>query len=1502
MSGVNGVYVYGSGSNFPSSGWNNTNYWVDVVLSATPPPAVTLSSIAVAPVNQTITIGATQQFTATGTYSDGSTQSLTSQAAWSSTSTGVAGISSGGLATAVAVGSTTISAALSGVTGSTSLTVQAAPPPPPTLSSIALTPAGQTILVGATQQFTATGTYSDGSTQSLTSQAAWSSTSTGVAGISSGGLATAVAVGSTTISATLSGVAGSTGLTVQAAPLSITTSSLPGGTLNASYTATLTASGGTLPYTWAIVSGSLPTGLSLNGGIISGTATAAGTFNFTVQVTDSTNPMQTATKALSIAVTTQSNFTIWPGTVPGTVDSGPDSAVELGVKFRSDTAGYITGIRFYKASTNTGTHVGNLWTSTGTRMATATFANETASGWQQVNFSTPVAITANTVYVASYHTNTGHYSVDTNYFTGKGMDSPPLHALANGVSGVNGVYVYGSGSNFPSSGWNNTNYWVDVVLSATPPPAVTLSSIAVAPVNQTITIGATQQFTATGTYSDGSTQSLTSQAAWSSTSTGVAGISSGGLATAVAVGSTTISATLSGVTGSTSLTVQAAPLSITTSSLPGGTLNASYTATLTASGGTLPYTWAIVSGSLPTGLSLNGGIISGTATAAGTFNFTVQVTDSTNPMQTATKALSIAVGGVPQKPILIISSSANPFTGYYSEILRNEGFNEFEERDISTVSYTILASYDVAIIGEMALTTGQVQMLTDWVNAGGNLIAMRPDKNLASLLGLTAQSSTLSNAYLLVDTSSGPGVGIVNQSIQFHGTADLYTISGATVLATLYSNTNTATVNPAVTLKNVGGNGGQAAAFTYDLARSVVYTRQGNPAWAGQERDGVDVIRSDDLFYGDASYDHQPDWIDMDKVAIPQADEQQRLLANLIVHVNFSKRPLPRFGYLPHNLEAAVVMTGDDHAIGSGTIADRFDYYMSISPQGCSVENWECIRGTSYLYPDSDLTEAQAVAYNSVGFEVALHVTTNCADWTPSTLESFYADQIGAWLSKYQGLPLPVTNRTHCIAWSDYATQPKVEVAHGIGLDTNYYYYPPSWIADRPGFFTGSGMPMRFADSNGNLIDVYQATTQMTDESGQSYPYTIDTLLDKAIGPEGYYGVFTVNAHTDASTSSESDSIVQSAMARGIPVITARQLLAWLDGRNASTFDSLFWSGNALSFSINIAQGANGLVAMLPVEQGKTVSRVMNNGNAVPFTMQVIKGVLYASFYAANGAFQVDYVSDVTPPTVSTVSPINGTVGVSTITNVTATFSEPMDPASIGSGAFELHGLSNILIPASIIYNANTQTSILDPTDPLSNSTTYSARIKGGTAGVKDLAGNPLNNDFVWSFTTEAAPTGTFTIWPGTVPGTVDSGPDSAVELGVKFRSDMAGYITGIRFYKASTNTGTHVGNLWTSTGTLLATATFTNETASGWQQVNFATPVPITANTVYVASYHTNTGHYSDDQKYFTGKGMDSPPLHALASGVSGGKRRVRLRFLQQLPQQGWNSSNYWVDVVFQP
>jgi hypothetical protein len=335
----------------------------------------------------------------------------------------------------------------------------------PTLTSIAVTPANATVTAGATQQYAATGTYSDSSTQNLTGQVMWASSNTAAATINSTGLATAVAAGTTNILATLGSVSGSTGLTVTPGPLSITTTALPAATAGAAYTATLTATGGTPPYTWSIASGTLPAGLTLTPGtgVISGTPSTAGTSSFTVMVTAGG---QNVSQALSITVNPATTSMIWPSNpVPAIVDGGDPNAVELGVKFQSDVAGLITGVRFYKAATNIGTHVGHLWSSTGQNLATATFTGETGSGWQQVTFATPVAIQANTVYVASYFVPNGHYSANLNYFATQGADTPPLHAPASGVAGGNGVYAYGATSAFPTNTYQASNYWVDVVFS-----------------------------------------------------------------------------------------------------------------------------------------------------------------------------------------------------------------------------------------------------------------------------------------------------------------------------------------------------------------------------------------------------------------------------------------------------------------------------------------------------------------------------------------------------------------------------------------------------------------------------------------------------------------------------------------------------------------------------------------------------------------------------------------------------------------------------------------------------------------------------------------------------------------------------------------------------------------------------------------------------------------------------------------------------------------------------
>ena len=883
---------------------------------------------------------------------------------------------------------------------------------------------------------------------------------------------------------------------------------------------------------------------------------------------------------VSWSFSTETSFagvSLWPNPVTPVVPNANDGQpIELGVRFRSSGAGYITGIRFHKSNQNTGTHVGNLYSATGALLASAVFVGESPSGWQQVAFPSPVPIAANTTYVASYHSGAGYYSATLQHFT-EATVTGPLTALADGTDGPNGLYRYGS-SAFPDQTAGKANYWVDVIFNtelpgpdSTPPVLIqrTPASNAVG-VLAAITVGARFNEPIAPATVTTSTMELR------------------------APGNQLVPAAVSWSAATNTAFLD-----------PAANLAFSTTYTVTVRGGAA-------------GMTDNAG---NPLPADVSWTFTTEAAPPPPPDE--------GPGG----PILVIADRSNKFTRYYAEILRAEGLNAFATLDLESVDASVLAEYDVAILGEMPLSGAQVAMLEDWVNAGGNLIAMRPDGQLAGLLGLLGTPDTpLAEAYLQVATGAAPGQGIVGQTIQFHGSADRYTVVDAMPVATLFSDAATATINPAVTLRSVGL--GHAAAFTFDLARSVVYMRQGNPAWSADERDGFPPIRSDDLFYGAKAGDIQADWVDLNKVAIPQADEQQRLLANLILHMNRNRKPLPRFWYFPFDEKAVVIMTSDNH--GNGALASaRLDRQLTQDPPGCDVNRWECVRSSMYLY----LTAFNSASYQDQGFEIGVHVNTNCENWTAASLNTFFTEQLGGFATfpQFQGLLPPTTVRTHCIAWSDWATHAKVDLQHGIRLDTNYYYWPGGWVNHRPGHFTGSGMPMRFADLDGSMIDVYQAATQITDESGQFQPFTIDSLLDRALGPEGYYGAITANIHSDNGDESLSDAIVFSAQARGVPVISARQMLKWLDGRNSSTFNDLVWSGDVLTFSISVGAGANGMSAMLPTHAagGRVLTALTHGGSPLPHAVEVVKGVEYAIFPAEPGTYAAAYTIDLDPPVIS---------------------------------------------------------------------------------------------------------------------------------------------------------------------------------------------------------------------------------------------------------------------------
>jgi trimeric autotransporter adhesin len=516
-----------------------------------------LTAISISPAGASVPIHTTQQFTATGSYSDGSSRDLTALVTWSSSSAAAATIDVNGLLTGVAAGSSTISATLGSVTKSTTVTITV-----PTISSISVTPVGLTLGIGINQQYTATATYSDGSSQDLVSGVTWSSSSTSVATINNSGLATTVAAGATTITATVGSLSDTSTLTVVPAHLtsidvSPATPSIAVGTTQ-QFTAVGNFDDGSTQLLPSVTWSSSAITVSAVG--VSGLATAVGTGTTTITATSgsvsgNTTLTVTAATLVSLAVTpanstmaigTSKQFTaigtfsdtstqdltasvLWSSskaTVATINNQGLASSVALGSATITATLGAVSG--------TTGLTVANVHlvsitiTPANPHIAKGTSIKLTATG----NFSD--GSTSTKLSGLSWKTSTpsiAQMKGAPGVAHGKKAGSVTITATASGVKGTTTLTV-GSGK---------------------------LVSITISPASPLVTLGNTQQFTATGSFNDATTQDITLTTHWSSSSSGVATIANApsvaGLATTHGVGSTVIGANSGGITHSTTMTV-----------------------------------------------------------------------------------------------------------------------------------------------------------------------------------------------------------------------------------------------------------------------------------------------------------------------------------------------------------------------------------------------------------------------------------------------------------------------------------------------------------------------------------------------------------------------------------------------------------------------------------------------------------------------------------------------------------------------------------------------------------------------------------------------------------------------------------------------------------------------------------------------------------------------------------------------------------------------------------
>ncbi len=1043
---------------------------------------------------------------------------------------------------------------------------------------------------------------------------------------------------------------------------------------------------------------------------------------------------------------------IWgSGFTPTVTDSGSSSPVEVGVKFTSDVYGTINGIKFYKSTANTGTHIGNLWTAGGQLLASATFTGESTSGWQSVSFSKPVPILPNTTYVASYFAPKGHTADDDYYLYENPQpatmgptvaDSPPLHAVrSTATNGGNGVYTDSSSSTFPANADTGTNYWVDV--SFTPQPAP----------------GAASNVTATAGYSSATL-------AWSAPTTG-------GPST-----SYTITPYVAGTAQATT-TVTGSPAP-TTATVPGLTNGTSYTFKVTASNP------------------------AGSAAASAPSN-------AVTPSATAPPVFVQQAGAQASSVKSISIQSSSPVTAGNRLLVEVAAYNG------SNPSVTGVTDTAGDTFTELSSTTApDGTAMTVWTAvvtySGGTQPTITATANAASDMGITALEyaglSTANGAAVLDSSTSASGTT---------GSSAATVSSGATAAA---GHTN----ELALGLYADSGYSDTLTAGTGWTARSNV-----SPVST------VEVFTEDQLLNTGAT---------ATATVGTGAKTPWAMTALLLKPASATPPTAPS---APSNVTA---IAGNGSATVSWTAPDN---------GGSLITSY-----TVTPYTGSTAGTPVTVANQTP------NASTTITGLTSGTTYTFTVSATNSVGTSAASTP---SNAVTPQAQSAPGTPTGVSAVAGNGSATVSWTAPPN---------------------GGTTISSYTITPYTTGESSSAgTPVTISgnppaTTATVSGLTNGTAYLFSVSATNSVGTGPESADSTQ--------VVPAGPPLAptGVTATSGTASATVTWTAPDPQGSPITSYTVTPFVGSTP-QVPVTVS------GSPPATSALMAGLTDGTSYT----FQV------------TATNATGTSASSAPSAAVTPADVPAPPAAVtavtaGSGSLSVSWTPQSNSGAAITsytltpYAGSTAgTPVTVSGSPPATSTTVTGLTNGTTytftATATNAVGTSASSTASDPATPVAAPeTCPCTIFGSQVPATADSGDGSSVNVGTAFTTDTSGYVTGMRFYKASTNTGTHVGSLWSANGTLLAQATFSNETASGWQQVSFSAPVAVTAGTTYVVSYLAPNGHYAQTLNGLTAA-ADAPPLYALASAnASNGNGVFTYASTTAFPVNTYEASNYWVDPVY--
>ena len=1174
------------------------------------------------------------------------------------------------------------------------------------------------------------------------------------------------------------------------------------------------------------------------------TPTTVGSTTLLSRAVDDTGNLETPTDGVIVSVAPQTcPCTIFGQNTPTVADSGDGNAVELGVKFRADSSGNIVGVRFYKSAANTGTHIGHVWSDSGQLLGTATFAGETGSGWQQVNFSTPIPAQANTTYVASYYAPVGHYSADQRFFLQSGYDDPPLHALADGVDGANGDFVYSSGGGFPSTGSNATNYWVDVIYASSNTYSISGSI--------------------SGPGGDGATVTLTGPESLSTSADASGNYSFGG----VVNGTYTVVASNPGVTFAP--TSQAATVNF--GSVSGVNFVATVTNPLSISGTITGGAGATVALAGPANLTTTadasgnysfGGLLSGTYTvtpAEPTFIFnpstqviTLSGSSATNVNFAGQVCTCISIWQPTDVPAVIDSGDS-------AAVELGVRFTADSPAYLTGIRFYKASTNTGTHVGHLWTSSGQLLATATFPGetASGWQQGYFSSPVLLNAGTVYVASYFAPNGHYSATSRYFAGTGVDRPPL--HALAD--GVSGANGIYS-YSTTGgfpSSTFNstnywvdvlyaaqPYTISGTITGTGGAGATVTLSGTSQATVTADasGNFTFPNVYGGNYTVTPSN------PGYVFNPG---SQNVSISQSN---------VTGVNFTVPQIcPCDTVWQPTATPSRVDSGDTQSVEVGVKirADNDGYilgvrfYKAAANTGTHIGNlWS---NSGILLGTGTFTNESASGWQQLLFTNPVPVVAN------TTYVVSYLAPAGHYAAD-----------TTFFASNGVDSPPLHALQNGVDGGNGVFSYG-----------SVSTFPVNSFNSTNYWVDaIYAATATHTIAGIISGPGAAGTTVQLQ-GPANAttitdaLGNFSFNGVADGSytlTPSQAGILFTPAVL-SVTISGAHDLAANFTSA-VPTFSVSGTVAGAPGVSVTLSGAtvqtttadASGNFIFSAVPNGSYTVTPSGVGFAITPTSQPI---------TVNGAA----VTSVNFTAVQTLFTISGTVTGGAGATVALSGNSSSSVVADSSGNYTFTGLTvgrytvAPVTTAGVVFNPGTVTVVLNGSN---------------ISGVNFTVPQTCPCDTIWL--------------SSAVPAQTDSGDTNSVELGVKFRVDADAYITGLRFYKAATNTGTHLGRIWTSTGTLLGTATFTSESDSGWQQVFFSSPIAVAANTTYVASYFAPAGHYAADLLYFTNAGVDSPPLHALANNVDGQNGVYGYSATGGFPSQSQpnNGVNYWVDVIYSP